>query len=71
MGDIEFIYDGIKYKGEGIPVIESCHDGVGFSLEINLNGERQGIINRGKSGWKMNEIKDQKFIDAIGQAILL
>ena len=68
---IEFEYEGKKYKGEGIPVKESCQDGVCFSLEVNLNGEHMGIINRGKSGWKMNEVKDQKLIDAIGQAILL
>jgi hypothetical protein len=49
----------------------SSHDGVCFSLEINLNGEHVGIINRLKSSWKMNEVKDQKFIDAIGQVIQL
>jgi hypothetical protein len=68
---IEFEYDGNKYKGEAIPVKESCQDGVCFSHEVSLNGEHQGIINRAKSGWKMNEVKDQKLIDAIGQAILL
>jgi hypothetical protein len=68
---IEFEYNGKKFKGEGTPVKESCHDGVCFSLEINLNGEHVGIINRLKSSWKMNEVKDQKFIDAIGQVIQL
>ena len=68
---LEFEYNGKKFKGEGTPVKESCHDGVCFSLEISLNGEHLGIINRLKSGWKMNEVKDQKFIDAIGQSILL
>jgi hypothetical protein len=68
---IEFEYNGKKFKGEGTPVKESCHDGVCFSLEISLNGEHVGIINRLKSSWKMNEVKDQKFIDAIGQVIQL
>jgi hypothetical protein len=68
---LEFEYNGKKYKGEGVPIKESCQDGVCFALEISLNGEYTGIIHRAKSGWKMKEVKDQTFIDMIGQAILL
>lgn len=68
---LELEYKGKEYKGEGIPVLETCHDGVCSSLEITLNGEYLGIIHRAKSGWKMNEVKDQDFIDAIGQRILV
>jgi len=68
---IEFEYKDKLYKGEAIPVKEACQDGVCFELEITLNGEYIGIIHRAKSGWKMNESKDQDFIDAIGQEILL
>ena len=68
---VEFEYKDKFYKGEAIPVKEACNDGVCFELEITLNGEYIGIIHRAKSGWKMNETKDQDFIDAIGQEILL
>src|SRR5688572_20770960 len=66
---IQFEYKGEKFKGQGIPVMETCHDGVCSALEVALNGEHIGIIQRGKTGWKMNEVKDQDFIDAIGVVI--
>jgi hypothetical protein len=68
---VEFEYKEKKFKGEGIPIKETCHEGVCSALDITLNGEHIGIIQRGKTGWKMNEVEDQEFIDAIGQAILL
>jgi hypothetical protein len=68
---IQFEYKGEKFKGEGVPVMETCHEGACSALEVSLNGEHVGIIQRGKTGWKMNEVKDQHFIDAIGQVIQL
>jgi hypothetical protein len=68
---LELEYDGKTYKGEGVPVPETCEEGVCFQLDITLNDENLGIIRSGKTGWKMDNIKDQKFIDAIGQEIML
>jgi hypothetical protein len=68
---LELEYKGTKYKGEAMPIAETCHDGVCSSLDIMLNGEHMGIIHRAKTGWKMHEIKDQGLIDAIGDSILL
>ncbi len=64
-------YNGVKYKGEGVPVPGTCHDGVCTQLDITLNEENLGIIRSGKSGWKMDQQKDQKFVDAIGNQIML
>ena len=68
---LELEYNGTVYKGEGVPVPETCEEGVCFQLDITLNDENLGIIRSGKSGWKMDNIKDQRFIDAIGQEIML
>lgn len=68
---LELEYNGVTYKGEGIPVPDTCEDGVCFQLEVTLNDEHLGIIRAGKSGWKMDQVKDQKFIDAIGNEIQL
>lgn len=68
---LEFEHKDTKYKGEAVPIAETCYDGVCSSLDITLNGDHLGIIHRAKTGWKMNEIKDQELIDAIGQSILL
>ena len=68
---LELEYKGETYKGEGVPIPETCRDGVCFQLDVTLNDENLGIIRAGKSGWKMDNIKDQKFVDAIGQEIML
>ncbi len=67
---IGFDYNGVSYKGEGIPVTETCMKGFCYELDITLNGDSLGIIRYGKSGWKMDLVKDQKLIDAIGAQIL-
>jgi hypothetical protein len=64
-------YDGKTYKGEGVPIPETCHDGVCPELDITLNDKHLGILHNMKSGWKMDEVQDQKLIDAIGQEVLL
>lgn len=68
---VEIEYDGKIYKGEAIPIPQTCHDGVCEELDITLNGEHLGIIRNTKSGWKMNGATDQKLIDAIGEELLL
>jgi hypothetical protein len=68
---LEFEYKGEIFKGEGVPVPETCQEGVCFQLDIMLNDESLGIIRSGKSGWRMDNIEDQKFVDAIGEEIML
>jgi hypothetical protein len=68
---LEFEYKGTTFKGEGVPVPGTCHNGVCYQLDITLNDEHLGIIHSGKSGWKMEQVKDQPFIDAIGQEIMV
>jgi hypothetical protein len=68
---LQIEYDGKTYKGEAVPIPETCHDGVCPELDITLNDEHLGILHNMKSGWKMEEVQDQKLIDAIGQEVLL
>jgi len=68
--ELEFEYNGQKYKGEGIPVTQTCTKGFCYELDISLNNEILGIIRYGKSGWKMDLVKDQKLIDAIGAEVM-
>jgi len=67
---IEFEYEGKTYKGEGIPINETCHDGVCYELAITLNDENLGIIRCAKSGWKLDGV-EQGLVDAIGNEIFL
>jgi len=66
---IEFEYDGEIYKGEGVPISQTCHDGVCAELDISLNDMHVGIIKRLTNNWKIDGAKDQKFVDAIGDEI--
>jgi len=66
---LEIEYDGKKFTGEAIPVSQTCHDGICDELDITLNDENLGIIKCTKGGWKMDTVKDQKFVDAIGEEI--
>jgi len=47
---IEFEYNGTSYKGEGVPITQTCLKGFCYELDINLNNEPIGIIRYGKSG---------------------
>jgi hypothetical protein len=67
---LEFEYEGVLYKGEGIPVSETCSEGVCYEVDITLNDENIGIIRCMKSGWKMDRI-EQGLVDAIGNEISL
>lgn len=68
---LELEYKENTFKGECVPLPETCENGFCSQLEIMLNDENMGIIRKGKTGWKMDKIKDQKFINAIGKAIEL
>jgi hypothetical protein len=68
---LSFEYKGKMYKGEAMPVMDTCTDGVCFELDVMLNEQQLGIIKKLKSGWRMDLVKDQKLIDKIGEVILL
>jgi hypothetical protein len=67
---LEFDYNDVHYKGEGVPISETCSADVCYEVDITLNDENLGIIRCAKSGWKMDRI-EQGLIDAIGNQILL
>ena len=66
---IEFEYDGKKYKGEAVPVSQTCADGTCFEYDVALNNEHIGIIKRMTHNWRTDNAKDQKFVDAVGERI--
>lgn len=66
---IEFEYNGLKYKGVGLPVAETCEKGICYEADITLNDENLGIIKLAKSGWKMDRI-DKGFAKEIGNQIM-
>ena len=66
---LEFDYNGKAYKGEAVPIPQTCGDGRCAELDITLNNENMGIIRRLKHSWRMDLIEDQKLVDAIGQSI--
>ncbi|MDB5228814.1 MAG: hypothetical protein JWN78_3007 [Bacteroidota bacterium] len=68
---LEFEYDEKTYKGDAIPVKLTCHGGVCDELDITLNDENIGIIKCTKGGWKMDNAKDQKLIEKIGEQVFL
>ena len=66
---LEIEYKNRMYRGEGIPKKESCKEGVCFELEITLNNEHLGLIHCEKNRWKMDNVRDQGLVDAIGEEI--
>lgn len=66
---IEFEYKGKKFEGEGIPTPQICNEYHCFELGITLNEDNIGIIHCTDKGWKMKNVKDQKFVNAIGEQI--
>jgi len=67
----EIEYDSKTYKGEAIPVNQTCHNGVCDELDITLNDENPGILKCTKGGRKMDTQTDQKFVNAIGEEVYL
>jgi hypothetical protein len=66
---IEFEYEGEIYKGEAVPISQTCNDGVCSEFDVSINDEHIGIIKRMTHNWKIDGAKDQKFVDAIGEEI--
>jgi len=66
---IQFEYEGEIYKGEAMPISQTCVDGVCSELDITINDQSIGIIKKMKNSWKIDRAEDQKFVDAIGQEI--
>jgi hypothetical protein len=66
---LEFEYGGKKYKGEAVPVSQTCVDGVCAELDVSINDKHFGIIKRLKRSWKVDNAADQKMVDAIGERI--
>jgi len=66
---LEFDYKDKTYKGEAIPIPQTCGSGMCAELEITLNNDNMGIIKRMKNNWKMDLVEDQDLVDAIGQAV--
>ncbi|MBE9666871.1 hypothetical protein IRJ18_10905 [Mucilaginibacter boryungensis] len=67
---LEFEYEGVLYKGEGVSISETCNEDFCYEVEVTLNDENLGIIRCAKSGWKMDRV-DQGLVDAIGNEIYL
>jgi hypothetical protein len=67
---IHFEYNGITYKGEGVPISQTCAKGICYEVDITLNDENLGILRYAKSGWKMDLVEDKKLVKAIGAVVM-
>jgi hypothetical protein len=67
---LEFEYNKTMVTAEALPIAATCLDGICTEFDIFLNNHHYGIIKRRKSGWKMDNAKDPKFINALGKAII-
>jgi len=68
---LDLDHKGRHYKGLAVPRKLSCHEGVCFELDVTLNNEQLGLIHCTEHGWKMDHVKDQGLVDAIGKQIFL
>ena len=68
---MKFTYRNVEYKGEGIPVPGTCINGVCYDLDIHLNGRHVGMLHRLKNNWKMDGVEDEKFVNMIGDIVML
>lgn len=66
---IEFEYKGEIYKGEAVPISQTCVDGSCSEFDVSINDQHIGIIKRLTNNWKIDGAKDQKFVDAVGKEI--
>lgn len=67
---IAFEYEGVKYKGEGVPISQTCEKGICYEVDITLNDENLGILRYAKSGWKMDLVEDKKLVKVIGDIVM-
>jgi hypothetical protein len=70
-GPIDIDYKEKNYKGEAMPITQTCKEEVCNELDVTLNDENLGIIHCTDKGWKMKNVKDQDLVDAIGEEIAL
>lgn len=66
----EFDYKEKTYSVEAAPVAQTCFDDGCMQFEITLDEDYVGIIQRQKNGWKMEQLKDMRLVNAIGKEIL-
>jgi hypothetical protein len=66
---IAFEYEARNYRGEAMPISQTCIDGVCSELDVTLNDKHFGIIKKMKNGWKIDGVKEQKIVDRIGEEI--
>lgn len=67
--EFEFEYQGSAMKAEAMPISQTCMEGGCSAYDISVNNKHLGIIKQRKSGWKLDNAPDPKFIQAIGKAI--
>lgn len=65
----EFEYKSSTVEGEAMPISQTCQEGSCSEYDISISNRHLGIIKRRKSGWKMDNAPDLKFIQAIGKAV--
>lgn len=68
---LNFTYNDVEYKGEGILVPGACINGICYDFDINLNGRHIGMLHRLKNSWKIEGVEDQKFVNAVGDVVML
>ncbi len=62
-------YNKTVIEAEAVPILQSCREGSCFEYDIFIRNRHFGIVKRRKSGWKMDNAKDEKFVRAVGKAI--
>jgi hypothetical protein len=67
--EFEFEYNNEKFKGEATPITASCNNGTCQEFDVSVNNSHLGILKHLKSGWKMDNATDAKFIKVVGKAI--
>jgi hypothetical protein len=68
--ELQFDYKDKAYRGEAVPITQSCEDGGCEEWDISLNDAHIGILRKMKSGWKLQEIEDRRLVKIIGEQIL-
>lgn len=48
---LEFEYDGEVYKGEGIPIAETCQDDICYEVDITLNDQNMAAGQKAAGKW--------------------
>lgn len=67
--ELQFEYNGVKYKGEAVPVLPSLYQGVYYDYEVFLNGSHFGILHRLKNSWKIEGVEDEHLVKLVGEMV--